>query len=144
DRVRGQELPEALSVKLHDVALSTRGELGRAWEQAMYDDDPDGRLRAFDSCATRIRLPTQMYLLGHDQIRGSFEAGYRFDAAAGNLVLHAGLGQIDGMSFDGELALIVASSDLASLHRAFTNPEIAGGHLHLTDAGYYKRVYAYC
>lgn len=143
DRVNSQELPESLSIKVHDVAVSTRGELAKSWEAAMFEGDRTGRERAFDNCVTRVNLPTQMYLLKYDEIRGSFEVGYYYDES-GSLVLHGRAGQIDGVSFQGELGLVLGSFDIDSLMRTFSNPEIAHASMNITDAGYFDRVYAYC
>jgi hypothetical protein len=144
DRVRGQELPEALSVKVHDLAVSTRGELVSAWEAGMFHADPAGRERAFQSCVSRTKLPTQMHLLGYQELRGSFEAGYYYDRDAGTLVMHGKVGHMDGVEFSGDLALVMDAFDRAAMARTMNNPEIARGSLIVSDAGYFQRVYDYC
>lgn len=144
DRVSNQDLPTSLSLEVHDVTISTHGDLAAGWEAAMFEGDPGGRQRAFDNCVTRTSLPTQMYLLDYDQIRGSLEAGYYYHEESGNLVLHGQAGQIDGVSFRGELGLVVDSFDLASLGRTLSNPEIARAAVEISDAGYFQRLYRYC
>lgn len=144
DRVRSQQPPDALSVKVHDVGVSTRGDLAKAWESAMFEGDPDGRERAFESCVTRTQLPTQMYLLDYDEIRGSFEVGYDYDHEQRTFVVHGTAGQIDGVEFSGDLTLVMDGFDRVAMARTMQNPEIARGSLTITDSGYFQRVYDDC
>lgn len=144
DRMRSLEPPQSLSLKVHDVAVSTRGEMVRAWEAAMFEHDPLAREQALDNCVTRVNLPTQLHLLDYDEIRGSFEIGYYYDAQRANLMLHGAAGHIGGVSFTGELALVLHSFDIDTITRTLRNPEIAGAVMEITDAGYFQRVYAYC
>ena len=143
-RVQNQNPPEELSVKVHDVALSTRGKLVQAWEDQMFAEDSAGRLAAFENCVTRTNLPTQMYLLEYDEIRGSFEVGYYYDLERGHFVVHGTAGQIDAYEFSGDLAVVMPNFDSFAMMSAFSNPQIARASLQITDAGYFDRVFNYC
>ncbi|MDH3640634.1 MAG: hypothetical protein OES38_00950 [Gammaproteobacteria bacterium] len=143
-RVQNQDPPDELSVKVHDVALSTRGKLIEAWEDQMFADDSAGRLAAFDNCVTRTNLPTQMYLLNYDEIRGSFEVGYYYDHERGHFVVHGTAGQIDAYEFKGDLAVVMPAFDAFAMMNAFSNPQIAQASLEITDSGYFDRVFDYC
>jgi len=144
NRVQNQDPPDELSVKVHDVALSTRGKLIEAWEDQMFADDSEGRLAAFDNCVSRTNLPTQMYLLNYDEIRGSFEVGYYYDHQRGNFVVHGTAGQLDAYEFKGDLAVVMPAFDAFAMMNAFSNPQIARASLEITDSGYFDRVFDYC
>lgn len=144
NRVRNQDPPEELSVKVHGVAFSTRGKLVQAWEDAMFADDTQGRLAAFENCVTRTNLPTQMYLLDYDEIRGSFEVGYYYDFEHSHFVVHGTAGQLQAYEFSGELAVVMPAFDSFSMMTVFANPQIARASLEITDAGYFDRVFDYC
>jgi hypothetical protein len=143
-RVQNQDPPEELSMKVHGVALSTRGKLVEAWEDSMFEDDSEGRLAAFENCVTRTNLPTQMYLLNYDEIRGSFEVGYYYDLERGHFVVHGTVGQIEAYEFSGDLAVVMPTFDSFAMMTAFSNPQIARASLEITDAGYFDRVFDYC
>lgn len=143
-RVQNQDPPAELSVKVHDVALSTRGKLVQAWEEQMFVEDSAGRLAAFDNCVSRTNLPTQMYLLEYDEIRGSFEVGYYYDLERGHFVVHGTAGQIDAYEFSGDLAVVMPAFDSFAMMGAFSDPQIARASLQITDAGYFDRVFNYC
>jgi hypothetical protein len=143
-RIQNQDPPEELSVKVHDVSVSTHGKLVQAWEEQMFSDNPDGRKAAFENCVTRTNLPTQMYLLDYDEFRGSFEVGYRYDLDRGHFVVHGTAGQIEAYEFKGELALVMPAFNSFAMMSAFSNPQIARASLEITDAGYFDRVFNYC
>lgn len=144
DRVQRQELPESFSVAVEDVSIPTRGALANAWEDALLEADALAADQAFDNCATRSSLPSEMHRLGYDEIRGRFTFGYYYDPAARSLVLHSQAGQHQAVSFSGELAILVNHFDLQGLAAAFADPEIVRASLELSDAGYFQRVYASC
>jgi len=143
-RVRQQNPPTELSMRVTDVALSTHGKLVQAWEARMFADDPESRVAALGNCVTRTRLPSQMYLLDYDEIRGSFEVGYYYDLERGHFVVHGTAGQIDAYQISGDLALVMPSFDPLALMTALSNPQIARAGLQITDAGYFDRVFGYC
>lgn len=144
DRVKNQDPPEELSIKVHDIALSTRGKLIESWEDSMFAEDSEGRLAAFDNCVTRTNLPTQMYLLDYDEVRGSFEVGYYYDLQRGHFVVHGTAGQIEAYEFKGDLAVVMPAFDSFAMMTAFANPQIARASLEITDSGYFERVFDYC
>ena len=143
-RVQNQDPPEELSVRVQNVAVSTRGNLVAAWEDRMFADDAQARLSAFDNCVTRSNLPTQMYLLDYDEIRGSFEVGYYYDSGRGHFVVHGTVGQLDAYEFSGELAVVMGSFNSLAMMTALSNPQIARASLEITDKGYFERVFDYC
>ena len=144
NRLQNQDPPQELSMKVRDVAVSTRGKLVEAWEDTMFADDSAGRLASFGNCVTRTNLPTQMYLLEYDEIRGSFEVGYYYDLDQGHFVIHGSAGQIEAYVVSGELAVVMPSFDSLAMMNAFANPQIARARLEITDAGYFDRVFDYC
>lgn len=143
-RVQNQDPPEALSVRVHNIAVSTRGKLVQAWEDQMFSDDSPGRLAAFENCVTRTNLPSQMYLLDYDEIRGSFEVGYYYDLDRSHFVVHGTAGRIDAYEISGELAVVMPSFDSLAIMTALSNPKIARASLEITDKGYFDRVFDYC
>ena len=110
----------------------------------MFLDDPDARLKALANCVTRTGLPTQMHLLNYQEIRGSVELGYRFDAVDGELVVYGAGGHLHGVEFAGELAVVMRALDSLHLMGVVSNPEIARAALTINDDGYYDRVFEYC
>ncbi|MCZ6710065.1 MAG: hypothetical protein O7B25_06870 [Gammaproteobacteria bacterium] len=143
-RVQNQDPPEELSIRVHNVAVSTRGNLVQAWEDQMFADDSQARLTALDNCVTRSNLPTQMYLLDYEEIRGSFEVGYYYDSNRGHFVVHGTVGQLEAYEFSGELAVVMASFNSFAMMTALSNPQIARASLEITDKGYFERVFDYC
>lgn len=144
NRVQQQDPPMELSVRVTDLAVSTRGRLVQAWEDQMFAEDPEARLVALDNCVTRTNLPSQMYLLDYDEIRGSFEVGYYYDLERGHFVVHGTAGQNGAYEVSGDLAVVMPSFDALAMMSALTNPQIARASLQITDAGYFDRVFNYC
>ena len=143
-RLANQDPPREFSVAVNDVAVSTRGKLAQAWEEQMFAEDSEGRLAAFDNCVTRTNLPTQMYLLDYDEIRGSFEVGYYYDDARSQFVVHGTAGQLEAYEFKGDLAVVMPTFGVLAMMTTFTNPQIARASLEITDSGYFDRVFDYC
>ena len=143
EHAQRKEYPHALSVRMRDVAFSTRGELAQNWEALMFLNAPDARPAALANCVAHTSLPTRLRLLDYAEIRGNFDLGYQFDPQNHQLFVRAVGGHEQGVEFRGEFALVMRALDSLNLLQVASNPEIAHASIEIDDDSYYDRVFQY-